>query len=285
MKLEVVRKIAVHWHANQKGIYDQFVNGDMVLWYMHLHGNDEYSNHYSVDQARQPNTVLSLKLFIQNEQSLTILTQYLFSAASGGQGSSSLPKPCQVKSEDLEGMIGSNGIALDEQTPEQELQTAIEEENYALAAKLRDKLRLRQMDSKALERQSGYYASPLGKRRPGVSGISGYDLVMGSWEFVWADYEFTLEIEIKDVQVHVRGDLGCVTCVELIKTKGSSWGRQFATNVFKRIDALSITSFSLWTTNQVFPPPPILISILGRRVKVMTNSNRRTSLTSGATAP
>nr|GLL24316.1 uncharacterized protein LOC101248327 isoform X1 [Ipomoea trifida]GMC90073.1 F-box protein SKIP8-like isoform X2 [Ipomoea batatas] len=71
---------------------------------------------------------------------------------------------------------------------------------------------------------------------PGVSGISGYDLVMGSWEFVWADYEFPLEIEIKDVQVHVRGDLGYVTCIEMVKTKGSSWGKQFATNVFEKID-------------------------------------------------
>ena len=71
---------------------------------------------------------------------------------------------------------------------------------------------------------------------PGVSGISGYDLVMGSWEFVWADYEFPLDIEIKNVQVHVRGDLGYVICTEMVKTKGRSWGRQFATNVFERID-------------------------------------------------
>lgn len=71
---------------------------------------------------------------------------------------------------------------------------------------------------------------------PGVSGISGYELVMGSWEFVWVDYEFPLSIEVKDVQVQVRGDVGCVTCVEMVRTTGKSWGSQFATNVFEKID-------------------------------------------------
>lgn len=71
---------------------------------------------------------------------------------------------------------------------------------------------------------------------PGVSGISGYDLVTASWEFVWADYEFPLNIEVKDVRVHVTGDVGYVTCVEMVKTKGSNWGRQFATNVFEKIN-------------------------------------------------
>lgn len=71
---------------------------------------------------------------------------------------------------------------------------------------------------------------------PGVSGITGYDNVMESWEVVWADYEFPLRIELKYVEVHVRGDIGYVTCVEMVRTKGSSWGRQFATNVFERID-------------------------------------------------
>uniref|UniRef100_A0A5B7AM48 SnoaL-like domain-containing protein n=1 Tax=Davidia involucrata TaxID=16924 RepID=A0A5B7AM48_DAVIN len=164
-------------------------------------------------------------------------------------------RPCQVKHEDSEGTLSGESILLNEQTLEWELQIAIEEENYAQAAKIRDSLRVLQEDSNAsvLAANARFYNSfrngdlaamqalwAKGEHvcvvHPGVSGISGYDLVMGSWEFVWADYEFPLQIEMKDVQVHVRGDMGYVTCIELVKTKGSSWGKQFATNVFERID-------------------------------------------------
>ncbi|KAM7464009.1 hypothetical protein LguiA_032130 [Lonicera macranthoides] len=168
---------------------------------------------------------------------------------------SSSSKPCQVKSEDSEGILSGESIILNEQTLEHELQIAIEEENYSQAAKIRDSLKLLQEDNKAsvLAANARFYNSfrngdlaamqALWSKdenvcvvHPGVSGISGYDLVMGSWEFVWADYEFPLEIEVKDVQVHVRGDVGYVTCVEMVKTKGSNWGRQFATNVFEKIE-------------------------------------------------
>lgn len=164
-------------------------------------------------------------------------------------------KCCRVKSEDSEGTLSGESIILNEQTLERELEIAIEEENYAEAAKIRDSLRFLQEDSKTsvLAANARFYnafrngnlaamqalwskSENVCVVHPGVSGISGYDLVMGSWEFVWADYEFPLEIEIKDVQVHVRGDIGYVTCIEMVKTKGSSWGRQFATNVFEKID-------------------------------------------------
>ncbi|KAF8075457.1 hypothetical protein N665_1092s0009 [Sinapis alba] len=60
---------------------------------------------------------------------------------------------------------------------------------------------------------------------------------MESWEVVWMNYEFPLQIELKDVETHVRGEVGYVTCMEFVKTKGSSsWGAQFVTNVFERID-------------------------------------------------
>ncbi|XP_057778058.1 uncharacterized protein LOC130996774 [Salvia miltiorrhiza] len=172
------------------------------------------------------------------------------------QGSRSrLLVSCQVTREESGGTMSGESILLNEQTLERELQLAIEEENYAQAAKIRDSLRLLQEDSKAsvLAANARFYNSfrngDLASMQalwskgnhvcvvhPGVSGISGYDLVMGSWEFVWADYEFPLEIEIKDVQVHVRGDVGYVTCIEMVKTKGSSWGRHFASNVFEKVD-------------------------------------------------
>ncbi|CAK9179781.1 unnamed protein product [Ilex paraguariensis] len=164
-------------------------------------------------------------------------------------------KPFRVKSEDSEGTLSGESIIINEQTLEQELQTAIEEENYAQAAKIRDNLRLLQEDSKAsvLAANARFYNSfrkgDLASMQglwskgdnvcvvhPGVSGISGYDLVLGSWEYVWADYEFPLKIEIEDVQVHVGGDVGYVTCTEMVKTKGSSRGKQFATNVFEKIN-------------------------------------------------
>ncbi|KAI3507505.1 hypothetical protein L1887_22492 [Cichorium endivia] len=165
------------------------------------------------------------------------------------------PKPCKVKREDSDKTLSSESIIFDEQTLEQQLQIAIRDENYTQAAKIRDNLKLLQEDSKTavLAANSRFYNSfrngdlaamqALWSKNqnvcvvhPGVSGISGYELVMGSWEFVWADYEFPLNIEVKDVQVFVKGDMGYVTCVEMVRTTGKSWGRQFATNVFEKID-------------------------------------------------
>lgn len=161
---------------------------------------------------------------------------------------------CVAKSEGSGGALSSESITLDEETLKRDLQIAIQEENYARAAKLRDTLRFLQEDGKAavLSANTRFYNSfrkgdlasmqalwAKGENvcvvHPGVGAISGYDLVMGSWELVWADYEFPLEIEVKDVQVHVRGDFGYVTCSEMVTTKGSSWGRQIATNVFEKI--------------------------------------------------
>lgn len=159
-----------------------------------------------------------------------------------------------MKGEDSEVSLTGESILLDEQTLERDLQIAIAEENYAEAAKIRDSLKLLHEDSKTfiLAANARFYNSfrtgdlaamqtlwAKGNNvccvHPGARGISGYDDVMTSWEYVWANYEFPLEIELKDVNVHARGDVGYVTCVELVKTKGSSWGGQFVTNVFERI--------------------------------------------------
>ncbi|XP_030527066.1 uncharacterized protein LOC115738573 isoform X2 [Rhodamnia argentea] len=171
-----------------------------------------------------------------------------------GRLSSQFCKPiCQAKQGDS-AFTGEN-IILDQQILEQELQVAIKEENYAKAAKIRDTLHSIQEDSRAsvLAANAEFYRSfksgDLSAMQaiwskgdhvccghPGVLGISGYESVMDSWIHVWGNYEFPLEIELREVRVHVRGDLGYVTCVELVKTKGSSWGGQFVTNVFERSD-------------------------------------------------
>ncbi|XP_065851662.1 uncharacterized protein [Euphorbia lathyris] len=165
-------------------------------------------------------------------------------------------KACQVASEDSRDLIsGDDSIMLDEEALTQDLQIAIKEENYAQAAKIRDSLRLLKEDSKAsvLAANARFYNAfrngdlslmqnlwAKGENvccvHPGASGVLGYDDVMESWELVWMNYDFPLEIELKNVQVHFRGDVGYVTCVEFIRTKGSSWGAQFVTNVFERID-------------------------------------------------
>uniref|UniRef100_A0A7N0TZ63 SnoaL-like domain-containing protein n=1 Tax=Kalanchoe fedtschenkoi TaxID=63787 RepID=A0A7N0TZ63_KALFE len=161
---------------------------------------------------------------------------------------------CNVQSEDKEGTFSGESILADQQALEHELRIAIDEENYPLAAKIRDNLKNLHEDSRALVLAANarfYHSFRTGDLagmqalwaqgdhvccvHPGVPVISGYDLVAQSWEYVLADYEFPLKIELKDVLVHVRGDLGYVTCVEFIKTTGSNWGRQTATNVFERI--------------------------------------------------
>ncbi|KAG4393406.1 hypothetical protein AAZX31_03G064900 [Glycine max] len=160
-----------------------------------------------------------------------------------------------VKSEDSESILSSDNIALDEQTLEEELQHAIAEENYAKAAEIRDTLKNLQKDSKTTVcgANSRFYESfrtgdlaamqALWAKRdgvccvhPGLRGISGYDDVIESWNFVWANYEFPLEIKLEDIKVHARGDMGYVTCMEFVKTKGGRWGGQFVTNVFEKID-------------------------------------------------
>ncbi|KAB2599037.1 hypothetical protein D8674_041195 [Pyrus ussuriensis x Pyrus communis] len=165
-------------------------------------------------------------------------------------------RPCNVIGDDSkEGSSGGESIVLDAQTLERDLDIAIAEEDYAKAAQIRDSLKLLMQDSLTSVRTANaqfYEAFRIGdlaamqvlwaQRKevccvhPGARGIYGYEDVMTSWDYVWANYEFPLEIELKDVNVYVRGDVGCVSCVELVKTKGSSWGGQFATNVFEKID-------------------------------------------------
>lgn len=162
---------------------------------------------------------------------------------------------CKATSDERRAVTGES-ILMNEQTLEKELRIAIEQENYSEAARIRDRIAALQKDSEAsvLAANARFYnafrAGDLASMEglwakgdnvcvvhPGAGGISGYDLVISSWEYVLVDYEFPLDIEIKDVRVNVKGDVGYVTCMELVKTKGgNSWGRQFATNVFEKVD-------------------------------------------------
>ncbi|KAF8069764.1 hypothetical protein N665_1137s0032 [Sinapis alba] len=163
---------------------------------------------------------------------------------------------CRVKREDSNQTADVESVSVDENTLKQDLEGAIHEENYMEAAKIRDRIKELQEDNKAsvLSANARFYQafrngdlaamqtlwSKSGKPccvHPGAKGITGYDDVMESWEVVWMNYEFPLQIELKDVEAHVRGEVGYVTCMEFVKTKGSSsWGAQFVSNVFEKID-------------------------------------------------
>ncbi|XP_044977071.1 uncharacterized protein LOC123444432 [Hordeum vulgare subsp. vulgare] len=163
---------------------------------------------------------------------------------------------CHVKSGDADGYPKTEDELADEETLQRNLDRAIREEDYARAAKIRDDLHVLHEDTEAsvLAANTRFYnafkngdftamnsiwakGDYVYVVHPGAGRISGYDVVLQSWEMVCnADYEFPLNIELKNIEVHVRGDLGYVTCLELVKTKGKSWGKQIATNVFEKID-------------------------------------------------
>ncbi|KAE8806541.1 hypothetical protein D1007_17357 [Hordeum vulgare] len=146
---------------------------------------------------------------------------------------------------------------VDEETLRHDLETAIEEEDYASAARLRDKLRHLREDGRSslLAANARFYDAfrdgdlaamhavwAKGEHvyvvHPSAGRITGYETVMRSWEMVCdADHEFPLRLDLQDVEVHVKGDVGYVTCLEMVKTRGSggSWGKQIATNVFEKV--------------------------------------------------
>ncbi|KAG2592580.1 hypothetical protein PVAP13_5NG544300 [Panicum virgatum] len=166
----------------------------------------------------------------------------------------------RVKSGEAEGRPSTESAAggtPDEESLRRELEAAIQEEDYARAAALRDELRVVQQDGRSAVLAANtrlYTAFKNGDLvamhqvwakgdhvyvvHPSAGRISGYEMVMQSWEMVCdAGYEFPLQIDLQDVEVHVRGDVGYVTCLELVRTKGSSsWGKQVATNVFEKVE-------------------------------------------------
>ncbi|KAK1321583.1 hypothetical protein QJS10_CPA03g01815 [Acorus calamus] len=144
-----------------------------------------------------------------------------------------------LKSGESEQSITSEDLIVDEQALQSDLERAIKEENYAKAAKLRDNLRTIHEDSKASVLAANlrfYKAFGSGDLvamnsiwakgdniycvHPGAGAISGHELVLESWELVLgAEHEFPIQIDLKNVEVHIRGDVGYVTCLEVVKTK------------------------------------------------------------------
>lgn len=155
-----------------------------------------------------------------------------------------------------EGSSGSDNLMLDEQSLEVELKNAIQAEDYAQAARLRDELRMLHENNQAgiLAANARFYKAfakgDLSAMRmiwskgnnvhcihPGAGCISGYDIVMESWELTLGpELDLPLQIELQNVEVYIKGNLGFVTCLELVRTSGNNWGKQVATNVFEKVD-------------------------------------------------
>ncbi|KAH6556390.1 hypothetical protein KP509_1Z183100 [Ceratopteris richardii] len=163
----------------------------------------------------------------------------------------------------LEGPIGGdlgdkhkieNFTLVDEYALEAKLEDAIKSEDYVKAAELRDQLRNLQDDNVVGVRAANakfYKAFETGNMKimrdiwsqgenshcihPGAQRISGYDMVIASWELMLGpETALPLKIELHNLDVQVRGNMGYVTCLEVVRTTGSSWGKQLATNIFEK---------------------------------------------------
>ncbi|CAN6310717.1 unnamed protein product [Urochloa humidicola] len=171
-------------------------------------------------------------------------------------------KIVHVKSGESDGYPKTEDMLVDEETLQSNLDKAIEEEDYVRAAKIRDDLRILYEDAEAslLAANARFYnafkngdiaamhsiwakGDHVYVIHPAAGRISGYDVVMQSWEMVCnADYEFPLSIDLKNIEVHIRGNLGYVTCLEVVKNKGRTWGKQIATNIFEKVNGTWLIS-------------------------------------------
>lgn len=133
------------------------------------------------------------------------------------------------------------------------LVAAVESEDYKAAAYLRDVLAEKELDSKlAVEHanQQFYRAFQLGSMEdmrkiwgkgdhiqcihPGQGCIAGYDMVLESWEAVFASFaRGSLKIGLQDVRVYAGEEQAFVTCTEVVKTPTDS-GMIMATNLFEK---------------------------------------------------
>lgn len=135
---------------------------------------------------------------------------------------------------------------------EEQLRKALAVEDYNQAARLRDTIQQKQQIGKlAVEdaNQKFYQAFMSGRIEemdkivgegehvqiihPGASTIAGREQVMESWRAIMRNVRpGAFKVVLDDVRVHVRGDMGFVTCVEVIDADDSN-GRIMATNVFE----------------------------------------------------
>ena len=125
---------------------------------------------------------------------------------------------------------------LDEESLEVELNNSIQAEDYAQAARLHDELRTLHENNqagiiaanaqffKAFEKGELSGMRMIWSKRNnvqcihiGAGCISGYDIVMEIWELTLGlELDLPLQIELQNVEVYIKGNLGFVTCLELV---------------------------------------------------------------------
>jgi hypothetical protein len=131
------------------------------------------------------------------------------------------------------------------------LERAIDDEEYEVAASIRDRIARRRQDCRAVleEANERFYSAfrngdyvamskiwGTGEHvqciHPVANCIAGREDVLKSWQLILGGGR--LDIELEDVRVYATGDsMGYVTAVEVVNTDDSK-GRIVATNVFER---------------------------------------------------
>ena len=145
---------------------------------------------------------------------------------------------------------------LDEKSLEVKLNNSFQAEDYAQAARLRDELRMLHENNQAgiLAANARFYKAfekgDLSAMRmiwskgnnvhcihPVTGYISCYYIVMESQELtLGTELDLPLQIELQIVEVYIKGNLGFVTCLELVQTSRNNQAKQVATNVFENVE-------------------------------------------------
>lgn len=134
-----------------------------------------------------------------------------------------------------------------------QLETALQVEDYQLAAKLRDTIQQKQVDSRlAVEEANRKFYKAFGSGKiqemaeiwgegehvsvvhPAANTIAGREQVLASWQQILRGVRpGAFKITLEDLRVMAFDDVGYVTCTEILDNDDST-GRIAATNVFER---------------------------------------------------
>lgn len=134
-----------------------------------------------------------------------------------------------------------------------QLDQAVEQEDYDLAARIRDALQHKQSDARlAVEDANKRFYDAFSSGRieemskvwgkgeyvqtvhPGAGVISGREQVMESWRSILRGVRpGAFQITVEDVRVFATDASGFVTCTEVVEADDSQ-GRTVATNIFEK---------------------------------------------------
>ncbi|KAI8104829.1 hypothetical protein M9435_000008 [Picochlorum sp. BPE23] len=133
----------------------------------------------------------------------------------------------------------------------EDLESAIDREEYELAASLRDEIQKRRDDNRLAveEANDAFYDAFRGGNyvamakiwgsgahvqciHPAAECIAGREDVLASWKLILGSSQ-RMDIELEDVRIYATDTQGIVTVVEVVDTEESR-GRVVATNIFEK---------------------------------------------------